>query len=79
MGEFRCSLDGLGDLYIWWDNAGRARHFDVRVNHDAFPAYELYINETPIFTHDPRETGHSPLDLCLPQTQVRKRLTASIG
>jgi hypothetical protein len=79
VGSFPCSLDGIGDLYIWWDNAGTARYFDVRVSHDAFPAYELYINETAVFTHDPRSTGHSPLDLCLPQTRVGKQATGSIG
>ncbi len=79
VGEFPCSLDGVGDLYVWWDNAGNARHFDVRVDHDAFPAYELYINERPVFRHDPRQTGHSPLDLCLSATQVQDRRTGTIG
>ena len=79
LGEFPCSLDGLGHLYVWWDSAGIARHYDLRVNHDAFPAYELYLNEQAIFLHDPRETGHSPLDLCLPATQVHKQVSGPIA
>lgn len=41
---------------------------DVAVTgaHDGFPAYELYVNGTAVYTHDPVATNQTPLSLLPP-------------
>ncbi|MEM9002725.1 MAG: FG-GAP-like repeat-containing protein [Cyanobacteria bacterium P01_F01_bin.86] len=47
---------------------GSRAEYKLLGSHDAFPAYELYINEEQIYGHNPLDTGDSPWDLFDPKT-----------
>ena len=41
----------------------KAFAYSLNGSHDGFPAYELYIEQRLVYSHDPERTGHTPLDL----------------
>lgn len=55
---FNCDIDVLISA-----TATKLFTFSITGSHDAFPAYELYIEQRLVYSHDPVETGGSPLDL----------------
>jgi hypothetical protein len=52
--------------------------YTLQGDHDGFPAYEFYINDSRIYEHDPIATGQSPLSLgppmefSIPETKVNQ-------
>lgn len=48
------------------------RRYALKVDHDAFPAYELYVNAQRVYAFNPRQAGTSPLDLY--PTSVNKQV-----
>jgi hypothetical protein len=47
-------------------NPGQPYEYRIRGSHDGFPAYELYLDNTLVYSYNPIEAGESPFDLFSP-------------
>ena len=55
------------DLTLTIDVSDSSRKWDLKGDHDGFPAYELYMNRQQLYGFDPRDTGQTVLSLFPPK------------
>ena len=54
------------DLTVSFHGAPESPAVTVTGNHDGFPAYEVYVDERLVYSHDPEAAGQTPLSLFPP-------------
>ena len=54
------------DLYLYVKEYDGKLYYKLTGSHDGFPAYELYIDECLVYSHDPETGDDSPLSLLPP-------------
>jgi hypothetical protein len=57
-----CDIDW--DLFLQISDDGTTKSYLLIGTHDGFPAYELYINDQPIYQYDPAAAGRGLFSLC---------------
>jgi hypothetical protein len=56
--RFGCGISYRATLDIGESSGGRRPWYVLGIDHDGFPAYEIYVNDQPIYTYKP--SGWSP-------------------
>jgi hypothetical protein len=71
------SIDAEFSIAINQDEAGNLS-YSLDGTHDGFPAYELYINDHLIYSHDPIGSGEGPLSLAYPMERTVAGVSGTI-
>jgi hypothetical protein len=59
------SVDAVLEVTIE-QTCGQAAQYRIKGSHDGYPAYELYLNQQLVYSHDPQVTDEGPLSLFPP-------------
>ncbi|HEB81817.1 MAG TPA: hypothetical protein ENJ11_03025 [Gammaproteobacteria bacterium] len=67
------------ELYLYIKEVNGKLYYKLSGSHDGFPAYELYVDECLVYTHDPVAEGNSPASLFPPSDITIGEISITAG